>query len=107
MKRNKVYKSAVSASIHEMAVDLHDAGMIDKATMAGFDQSCLTPIKDFSPDDIRALREREQVSQAVLAYYMNVSKDAISQWERGVKRPAGTSLKLLSLIASKGLAAIA
>jgi putative transcriptional regulator len=36
-----------------------------------------------------------------------VSKDAVSQWERGVKRPDGPTLKLLSLAAKKGLAAIA
>jgi len=56
---------------------------------------------------IRALREREQVSQKVFSYYLNISKDSVSQWERGEKRPAGTSLKLLSLIERKGLDAIA
>jgi len=47
------------------------------------------------------------VSQAVLARYLNVSKDVVSQWERGEKRPTGPTLKLLSLAERKGLAAIA
>jgi putative transcriptional regulator len=38
---------------------------------------------------------------------LNISKDSVSQWERGEKRPAGPSLKLLSLIERKGLASIA
>ncbi|NYT80958.1 DNA-binding transcriptional regulator [Alcaligenaceae bacterium] len=107
MTKAKVYKSKVSAAIHEMAADLHDADVIDKKTMREFDDSCLTPIHEFTPDQIRALREREHVSQTVFSYYLNISKDSVSQWERGEKRPAGTSLKLLSLIEKKGLEAIA
>lgn len=64
-------------------------------------------MRDFSPAEIRALREREEVSQDVFAHYLNVSKDSISKWECGVKHPAGSSLKLLSLVAKKGLEAIA
>jgi len=60
-----------------------------------------------SADAIRALRERERVSQAVLARYLNVTTGLISQWERGEKHPAGASLKLLSLIERRGLDAIA
>lgn len=107
MKKTMVYKSKVSAAIHEMATDLHESGIITKKTLREFDETCLTPIHDFSPEQIRALREREQVSQTVFSYYLNISKDSVSQWERGEKRPAGTSLKLLSLIERKGLDAIA
>jgi putative transcriptional regulator len=47
------------------------------------------------------------VSQTVFALYLNVSKKSVSQWERGQKKPAGTTLKLLSLVKKKGLASIA
>ena len=107
MKKNKVYRSEAAAAIHETAFGLHEAGIIDKQTMREFDESCLTPIHDFTAQQIKALREREQVSQTVFAHHLNISKDSISQWERGEKRPAGPSLKLLSLIERKGLASIA
>jgi putative transcriptional regulator len=108
MVKNKTYKSDAFAAIHEAASDLYEAGMmIDKQTMRHFDESCLTPVHEFTPEEIQALREREQVSQKVFALYLNVSKDAVSQWERGEKRPAGPSLKLLSLVERKGLTAIA
>jgi len=97
----------VKAALHETALDLHDAGLIDKQTMRRFDESCLTPVRTFTAAEIRALREREQVSQTVFAMYLNVSKDSISQWERGDKRPAGPACKLLSLVAERGLSAIA
>ena len=104
---NKAKKSDALAAIHETVSDYYTAGVIDKQTMRHFDESCLTPVRKFTPKEIQALREREQVSQAVFAHYLNVSRDAISQWERGEKHPDGPSLKLLSLIERKGLASIA
>ncbi len=106
MKKTKTYKSEAFAAIHETVSDMYEAGVIDKQTMRRFDDSCLTPIHEFTPEEIRTLREREQVSQAVFAHHLNISKESISQWERGKKKPRGTSLKLLSLIARKGLSFI-
>lgn len=107
MAKTRAYKSNVKAAIHETVLDLHEAGLIDKHTMRRFDQSCLTLVRTFSAAEIRALREREQVSQTVFALYLNVSKNSVSQWERGDKRPAGPACKLLSIVAEKGLSAIA
>ncbi len=104
---SKTYRSDALAAIHETASDLHDAGVMDKRTLRGFDALCLTPVRPMPPEEIRALRERERVSQAVFARHLNVSTGLISQWERGEKRPAGASLKLLTLIQKKGLEAIA
>jgi putative transcriptional regulator len=59
------------------------------------------------PAAIRALREREHLSQPVFARYLNVSKNLVSDWERGVKRPGGPALRLLTVIAKKGIQAIA
>ena len=99
--------SAILATVHRTATGLHQAGVIDKATLRDFDRLCLTAVEPMSPDQIKALREREQVSQPVFAHYLNVRKDAVSKWERGEKRPDGPSLKLLNLVRTKGLAAIA
>ncbi len=104
---SKTFKSEALAAVHETASDLHDAGVMDKRTLRKFDELCLTPVRPIRAREIRALRERERVSQAVFARYLNVSTGLISQWERGEKRPAGASLKLLTLIEKKGLEAIA
>lgn len=95
------------ASIHETAEGLHSAGLMDKRTMREFDELCLTPVLPFKAKDIRALRLREGASQAVFARHLNVTTGLVSQWERGEKRPQGASLMLLSLVAKKGLAAVA
>jgi putative transcriptional regulator len=103
----KTYRSDALAAIHETASDLHDAGVMDKRTLRGFDELCLTSVRPMSAADIRALRARERVSQAVFARYLNVTAGLISQWERGEKRPAGATLKLLNLVDRRGLAAVA
>lgn len=103
----KTYRSDAFAAIHETASDLHDAGVLDKRTLRKFDDLALTPVRSFSPQEIRALREREKVSQAVMARYLNVSTGLVSQWERGEKQPAGAALKLLSLVERRGLDAVA
>jgi putative transcriptional regulator len=103
----KKYKSDLMASIHEAAAALHRVGAIDSATMRGFDETCLTPVHLLKPTQIKAIRKREKVSQAVFASYLNVTPGLVSQWERGEKRPSGASLKLLTLVEKNGLAAVA
>jgi putative transcriptional regulator len=104
---SKQYRSHVLASVHETAEDLHRAGVMSKRTMREFDDLCLTPVQAIPPKKIRQLRLREKASQAVFARYLNVSTGLISQWERGEKKPHGASLKLLTLVAKKGLEAVA
>lgn len=104
---SKKYRSDATAAIHEMMEDLHEGGVIDKQTMRRFNEACLTPIRPLKPEEIKAIREKEHVSQTVFANYLNVTSSLVSKWERGEKRPSGASLKLLSLVEKNGLAAVA
>ena len=104
---SKKYKSDAMAAIHEMMEDLHIGGVIDKQTMRRFDDACLTPVRPLTPEEIRAIREKEHVSQTVFANYLNVTSSLVSKWERGEKRPSGASLNLLSLVEKNGLATVA
>ena len=103
----KKYRSDAMAAIHETMAALHGAGAIDKQTMRRFDDACLTPIRPLQPKEIKAIREKEHVSQTVFATYLNVTSSLVSKWERGEKKPSGASLKLLSLVQKNGLAAVA
>ena len=102
----KKYRSKIAAAVHESMSDLHEIGLLDKKTMREFDASCLTEVVKLSPKDVAALREREGVSQAVMARYLNVAVKLVGEWERGEKRPSGPSLKLLALVKARGLQAI-
>ena len=102
----KKYKSDLMAAIHEDAEAMYRAGAITKQTMRKFDEKCVISTKTFTPEEIRALREREKVSQPIFAYYLNVSKTAVSEWERGTKKPSGPALRLLSIIEKNGIQTI-
>lgn len=104
---SQTYKSDILAAVHETAQDLHDAGLMSKKTLHNFDVACLTQVEPMAPEQIRALREQYNVSQSVFALYLNVTVGLVSKWERGDKRPAGASLKLLALVEKNGLDAIA
>ncbi|MEX2122797.1 MAG: DNA-binding transcriptional regulator [Woeseia sp.] len=90
-------------TVHETARDLHEAGIMDARTMREFDALCLQPVKTLSATQIKRLRTRLRVSQAVFAAYLNTSPSTVQKWERGEKKPNGPSLKLLSLVERKGL----
>lgn len=104
---SKKYRSEALAAIHETMEALHEIGAVDKQTMREFDEACLTPVKPMTPEEIRAIREREHLSQPVFARYLNVSKNLISDWERGTRRPGGPALRLLTVVQKKGIEAIA
>jgi putative transcriptional regulator len=99
--------SRLMNTAHEIASDLYEAGIIDSVTMREYDALAISPVVEFSAEEIKQLRLKEKVSQAVLALYLNTSVSTVRQWEQGGKHPRGTSLKLLNLIRRKGLKAVA
>ena len=60
------------------------------------------PAKEMTPAEIVALRARKlKVSQAVFARLLNVSPQAVRNWEQGINRPNGATLRLLQLTRSE------
>jgi putative transcriptional regulator len=105
--KDECYRSEIAGAIHELMSDAHDAGVVSHTTLREFDAACLAPAPMLTSQEIRAIREREHVSQPVFAAYLNVSRNLVSDWERGVKHPGGPALRLLSIIQRKGLQAVA
>ncbi len=75
-------------AVHETARDLHGAGFIDKRRMAEYEALCLQPVPEYDGNRIRALRDRYNLSQAVLASVLNTSLSTVRQWEIGKKHPS-------------------
>lgn len=101
MKRSRILRE-----IHESASALYRSGSIDKHTMREFDALALPRVRNLTPRQIRMLRSRTRMSQAVFAAFLNTSVSTIQKWEIGDKKPSGPSLKLLDVIDRKGLAAL-
>lgn len=99
--------SKLLKTLHDTARDFADVGLLDAQTMREFDALCLPPVRDYTADEIKALRLRTRASQAVFAAYLNTSPTTVQKWEQGQKHPSGPSLKLLNLVERKGLEALA
>lgn len=107
MSSKRRFKDSAFEAIHSSAAAMLKVGAIDKATMRSFDESCLVPLTEFKPRQIKALRERHRVSQPVFARYLNTSESTVEKWETGAKRPSGMALKLLTVVEKHGLKMLA
>lgn len=108
---NKMKSSRLSQAILEMAKDQHRIGIMDdaayhKITVRHLGSKTLGTSEPISGEEIRALRERANLSQAAFARYLNLTVGYVSQLERGVKQPKGPALALFNVIRRKGFAAI-
>ncbi len=95
--------SRLLKTIHETAKGIYDAGVMDLKTMREFDALCLPPVKEYSSNQIKKIRQRTKASQSVFAAYLNTNVSTIQKWEQGQKKPNGISLKILNVIDKKGL----
>ncbi|MGY6269838.1 helix-turn-helix domain-containing protein [Achromobacter denitrificans] len=98
--------SNIIESLRDDLAALYEAGAIDKVTMREFDAICPPAVRDFNAADIRHLREKLKFSQPVFALHLHTTASTVRKWEQGETRPTGPALKLLNIIADKGLRAI-
>jgi len=57
--------------------------------------------RQWSKEDVQALRQHLNFTQAKLAEELGTRQQTISEWENGMYRPRGTSATLLSIIAER------
>jgi putative transcriptional regulator len=100
------HKSKIFEAVHITAQELHKLGFINKRAMQTYDALCLEPVPDYSPEQIRKLRDRYRLSQTVLASMLNTSLSTVQKWEIGEKHPSGPSLKLINILDRKGIEAL-
>lgn len=98
--------SKIIESLRADIAELHQIGAVGKVTMREFEAVCPTPVRELSAIDIKDLRLALNFSQPVFALHLNTTASTIRKWEQGDSRPAGPALKLLNVIATKGLQAI-
>jgi putative transcriptional regulator len=111
MKTKAKKPNRLTKALLETAGDMHGAGLMGdaayaKITMRHLGKKPATPVRPLTPADIRVLRARARMSQAVFARHLNVTTGYVSQLERGAKRPTGAALALLNVIHRKGIEAI-
>lgn len=88
----------ILATAHGLAAALHRVGALDSADMLTMNRLCFPPRPDYSAPEIKRIRAATRMSQPVFARLLGVDKSAVTQWERGVKRPSGPALRLLEML---------
>ncbi|EHD22614.1 MULTISPECIES: helix-turn-helix domain-containing protein [Brenneria] len=98
-------------NIQRMILRQHAAGTASDADLDAINRLVAESIKKESRAGmdaarVRAIREREKISQSQLANIINMSANSVQKWERGVSTPTGAALRMLEVIERKGLSAI-
>lgn len=100
-------KSRIIEEMYETAKDFHEGGLIDKRRMEEYDamyKACQVP--KYNGAQVKALRNKLNISQSVLAMIINASAATVRAWEIGNKNPSGPSCKLLQLLETRGMSAL-
>ena len=58
----------------------------------------IAPVKKYTNKEIRSIRNKAGMTQAVLANYMGVSKKTVEAWELGRTHPTGPAFRLLDIL---------
>lgn len=74
----------------------HVAGRL-KLTMRTTKVALPKPVEALRPEEVREIREKLRVSQAVFARLLNVPVVTEASWEAGRRNPSGAALRLLQI----------
>lgn len=105
-KPSRLAKALLETAKGMRQADLLDQSTYDKITMRHLGAQSVQKVASITAGQIRAMRARENMSQAVFARYLNLTVGYVSQLERGAKRPTGAALALLNVIQRKGIEGI-
>ena len=92
-------KSNIISAMLETAHDLE----LSQVTIKEIEKLRLSEVKELEPEDIKAMRSKENLSQSVMARILNVTPSTYQKWERGEVHPKGANLKLLRLAFDHGV----
>lgn len=111
MQKQTKANARLTRELLETAGDMHASGLMTdaahrKITLRHMGDTASAVAAPISAEDIKAMRERANLSQAVFARYLNLTVGYVSQLERGAKRPTGAALAMLNVIRRKGIDAI-
>jgi putative transcriptional regulator len=96
--------------LQEIAHDFNKIGVVSDETVEHLDarlrlrelRDKLPAVEEMNGQAIKTLRARFNLSQSMLAAYINMSVVTVSKWERDEKKPNGAALLLLNAINRKG-----
>jgi putative transcriptional regulator len=76
----------------EQAIEYEKGNIKAKKTVLS-----VSPIDEFTPSEIKAIRADTGLTQVLFAKYMGVSVKTVEAWEAGRNHPDGAACRLLSI----------
>ncbi len=92
-------KNNIINAMLETAKDLR----LDIITIREIETLNLHEVESLDSVEIKKMRAKEKLSQAVMAKILNVTSSTYQKWERGEVHPKGANLKLLRLAHDHGV----
>lgn len=110
-KTKTTSNARLTRELLETVNDMRGAGILsrrmhDKITLRHLGDAKSPMAAPIAAKDIRAMRQKANLSQAVFARFLNLTVGYVSQLERGAKRPTGAALAMLNVIRRKGIETI-
>lgn len=90
---SEMYES-IMKGLQEAADDAGGQKKLQRRTVT------VTPLKNYSAEEIKAIRKSTGFSQRLFAEYLGVSYKTVEAWEAGRNHPSGSSSRILSMIES-------
>lgn len=75
------------------AIDFERGNGKDKTTIF-----LIAPVTKYSNEEIKSIRNKAGMTQAVFANYIGVSKKTVEAWELGRIHPTGPAYRLLAIL---------
>ena len=97
----------MSKMFESLKKGLNEAIAIEKGNLKGRKVAyVITPIKKYSNEQVKKIRNDANMTQKTFASYMGVSQKTVEAWESGINHPVGPACRLLNLLERKKEAAI-
>ncbi len=82
----------------EIKIGLNEAIEYEKGNLKANTRTLsITPIEEFTANEIKAIRKNAGMTQMLFAKFLGVSLKTVEAWEAGRNHPNGTACRLLSL----------
>jgi putative transcriptional regulator len=102
-KPGRLAKALLETAAGMHRIDVLKDDDFHKITVRHLGEAPLYTSRPITSEEIRAIRERANLSQAAFARYLNLTSGYVSQLERGAKQPSGPVLALLNVVRTKGV----
>lgn len=82
---------------------MHALGLMSDEHMQRLGWGGIAPPGDLTPEEVRAIREGEDLNLYVFANMLNTTARLLRRYEQGMTRPTGPVLRLLHTIREQGM----